>query len=127
MMFRTYWTYYWTSYYPYTVKTVTSTERTTTTVWSAYETDSAEANSLFAARAANYTYSAPNYATSLRASTAPVTLVSDGFSTPTSTSSSGEGSSLTVGSSASGLSINGFVALASAGFAAFIAALAFGL
>ena len=127
MMSRTYWFYYWTSYSPYTVKTVTSTQMMTTTIWSVYETNSAEASSSFAAIAESYTFSAPYYATSLKASTDPVTLASNGFSTPTSTSSSGEGSSLTVGGSASGLSTNEFAALAGAGFAALIAALAFGL
>ncbi|KAJ5125476.1 hypothetical protein N7448_004796 [Penicillium atrosanguineum] len=126
-IYWTYWFYYWTSYSPYTVKTVTSTQTTTTTIWSAYETNSAEASSSFAAKSESYTFSAPYYATSLKASTDPVKLASNGFSTPTSTSSSGQGSSLTVGDSATGVSTNSFAVVAGAGFVALIAALAFGL
>lgn len=92
-----------------------------------YQTDSAEASSSLAARAERYTFSAPYSATYLKTSD-PVTLVSDGFPTPTSTSySSGGDNSLTQEGSTSGVSANGVVALAGASFAALIGVVAFAL
>ncbi|CAG8356500.1 unnamed protein product [Penicillium salamii] len=85
-----YWTYYyyfWTSYAPYTAQTVTSTRTTTTTVWSVLATNSLEADVELISSSRDYTFSAPYSATSLKASSEPVTT-STRSAAPTSISTS---------------------------------------
>ncbi|KAJ5138445.1 uncharacterized protein N7515_003293 [Penicillium bovifimosum] len=80
----TYWSYYWTSWYPYTERTVTSTKTTTYTVWSVYASNGAEATSSLAAESSRYNFEPPFTATYLSASTDPVTLYTGGAA-PTAT------------------------------------------
>lgn len=93
---RTYWWYFWTTYSPYTAKTVTSTRTSTRTIWSAYETASADAEASFSRSIESYTFSTPYSATALMSFTDPVTIVtrttssSSSEPTETSTSSSAE-------------------------------------
>ncbi|CAI7614777.1 unnamed protein product [Penicillium bialowiezense] len=131
-----YWTYYyyfWTSHVPYTVQTVTSTRTSTTTVWSVYATNSLEATVELISSSRDYTFSAPYSATSLRASSEPVT-VSTGAASPTSTSStnddevSGSGSPGMFPASAAGVGFSvSATGLMAAALVAAIGGLAFGL
>lgn len=129
LLLRTYWFYFWTTYYPYTVKTVTSTETTTSTVWSVYETDSNEASSSLSSSAEMYTFSTPYSATYLKSSSRPVPLATGAASSPTTTfSTSNEGGGFGLGgNSASGVSANEHVALMGAILAGLVGGLAFGL
>ncbi|KAJ5138444.1 uncharacterized protein N7515_003292 [Penicillium bovifimosum] len=70
----TYWSYYWTSFYPYTQRTVTSTETTTYTVFSVFAKNSAEAVSWILAESSKYNFQPPFTATYLSASTHPASL-----------------------------------------------------
>ncbi|CAG7922769.1 unnamed protein product [Penicillium olsonii] len=136
-----YWTYYyyfWTSFAPYTVQTVTSTRTTTTTVWSVLATNSLEADVELISSSRDYTFSAPDSATSLKASSEPVTL-STNSAAPTATSTSSNDGGEVSGSGDPGLFPEDSVGAAGLGFsvsstgmiagalAAAIGGLAFGL
>lgn len=91
--YRTYWWYFWTTYYPYSEKTVTSTRTSTRTVWSAYETALSEARSSFSRSIESYTFSTPYSATYLKSSTSAVPLNTASSTSATQTSASDSGSS----------------------------------
>lgn len=96
LSFRTYWFYFWTSYYPYTVQTVTSTETTTSTIWSVYATNSAEASESLSYSVESYSFSTPYSATYLESSTSAVPLSTGGVTglPPISSVPNGPGGSL---------------------------------
>lgn len=134
---RTYWYYYWTSFSPYTVKTVTSTKTTTTTRWSAYATASAEASESF-----EYFITArltpPYSATSLKSSTDPVTIstrssdtttasATNTISIPLANDDTGSSNNGGVNGAPVGHYANGAIALTGAIAACIIGGLAFGL
>lgn len=89
-MTRTFYFYFWTSFAPYTVQTVTSTLTTTTTILSVYVTDLADAKSSFSSSISSFTASPPYSATSLKSSTNPVPIHT-GASAPTGSTSSNQG------------------------------------
>ncbi|KAJ5597497.1 hypothetical protein N7537_007581 [Penicillium hordei] len=129
-IYWTYWFYYWTSYAPYTVQTVTSTTTSTRTIWSVYATDRAEATSSLSRKSSSYSFSTPYEATSLKSSTAPVTL-STGAAAPSATVSDSTDDTVAAGpvigaSSAESMSVSGTGILAAVLVAA-VGGLAFGL
>ncbi|KAJ5779657.1 hypothetical protein N7457_007377 [Penicillium paradoxum] len=107
-IYWTYWSFYWTSFSPYTVKTVTSTIRSTYTVWSVYATNAAVATSSLADQSSSYNYKPPYTATYLSASSTPVTLAG-GLAAPTGSPSSDDNTS---GSDPGGLTSLGSVGAA---------------
>ncbi|KAJ5700559.1 hypothetical protein N7536_003572 [Penicillium majusculum] len=129
-IYWTYWFYYWTSYAPYTVQTVTSTTTSTRTVWSVYATNRADATSSLSRSSARYSFSTPYEATSLKSSTAPVTL-STGAAAPSATVSDSTDDTIAASpvigaSSAESVSVSGTGILAAVLVAA-VGGLAFGL
>lgn len=136
---RTYWWYFWTTYYPYSEKTVTSTRTSTRTVWSAYETALSDARSSFSRSIDSYTFSTPYSATYLKSSTGAVPVNTEAIATassaPTSSSEpesapnqAGEANDFTGKvDAASGVSVNGLLAWTCAFMAVAIGGLAVGL
>lgn len=89
---------------------MTSTETTTSTIWSVYATNSADASESLSSSVESYSFSTPYSATHLESSTSPVPLSSGVFSSPTSIPSSPNGAG-GVPNSASGVSDDRLVLL----------------
>lgn len=125
-MARTFYFYFWTSFAPYTVQTVTSTLTTTTTILSVYVTDSADARSSFSSSIRSLSSDIPYSATSLKGSTNPVTIHT-GVSAPTSGSSSSNQGGQPGVNAASHVPVDINVILMGTALAAVVGGLALGL